>query len=96
MTVWVAVDPTLRKFWIRANLDAWWGGTAPDPATGSGGIDIAFTGDTYPAMALTRPGEAATGLFAALSLEGVPTGYGEVNASPVLIRSPRVTAYIFT
>ncbi|OCC05105.1 hypothetical protein BA190_09320 [Labrys sp. WJW] len=93
MKVWVAVDPTLRKFWLRANNDAWFGGTSPDPATGSGGIDIAFSGAIYPAVAVTRAGEVATGLFAASSLENVPSGFAEVNP-PAVATVATATVYI--
>ncbi|OCC05270.1 hypothetical protein BA190_10225 [Labrys sp. WJW] len=93
MKAWVAVDPALRKFWLRANDDAWFGGTSPDPATGSGGFDIAFSGAIYPAVAVTRPGEVATGLFAAAALENVPAGFAEVNPSAVVI-VPTITAFL--
>ena len=96
MTNWIAVDPVLRTFWIRANLGDWSGGIAPDLVAGSGGFDIGFANDIYSAMVVPRPGEKATALLAATSGPApAPPGCGEVNTSAIPIR-PWVTAYIFT
>lgn len=76
-----AVDEATRQFWVLVN-GVWNNDANANPATGVGGIAVPFSGDIWPAYALT-PGVSVTGNFAGPFASAAPVGFsGEEPEEP--------------